>query len=255
LSLAGGSAAEYRIAVIPGDYIGPEVVGAGLAVLRRIEALGLGRFRLETFPYEAAMPTAVVTRRGAERVIRFALELARRRGRRRHVQCVTKSNALAHLLLLWDEVFAEVAADYPDIATGKCHVDAMSMYVITRPASFDVVVTTNLKGDILSDEAAAVTGSIGLAAGANVNPARTAPSLFEPIHGSAPDIAGRGLANPLAAIGAAALTLDWLGQAEAARRVEAAIAAVLAAGSPRTPDLGGDDRTDDVTNAVLTHLG
>ncbi len=205
-------------------------------------------------PDEIAVQTTVVTRRGAERAMRFAFELARRRGGKRHVHCVTKSNALAHVMELWDETFALVAADYPDIRTGKSHVDAMSMYLIERPAAFDVIVASNLMGDILSDEAAAITGSVGLAGSANLNPARSGPSMFEPIHGSAPDIAGRGLANPLGAIRAAALMLDWLGERGAARLVDGAIDATLAAGHPRTRDLGGDAGTGAMTAAVLDRL-
>ena len=266
---------EYRIAVVPGDNIGPEVVAAGRHVLEHLQACGCGRFIFETFPWgaghylrtgraapedfldtlrpfdaiyfgahgdparvpdrsaraklmhplrqgldlyvnlrparllpgvssplrdpgaidlvivrensegeyagvggrfgrhtdhEMGMQTAVVTRRGAERVMRYAFDLARERGGKKYVHCVTKSNAQPHTMELWDEVFAAVAADYPEIRTGKSHVDAMSMYLINRPADFDVIVTTNLMGDILSDEAAAVTGSVGLAASANLDP-------------------------------------------------------------------------------------
>ena len=205
-------------------------------------------------PQEVATQTTVMTRRGIERVMRFAFELARQRNQKKYVHCVTKSNALAHVMVLWDEVFGEVARDYPDVRTTKSHVDSSSMYVISRPASFDVVVATNLMGDILSDEAAAVVGSIGLAPSANVNPARTSPSMFEPIHGSAPDIAGKGIANPMAAMLAAAMMLEWLGESAAARRVETAVEHVLAQGSARTPDLGGSATTRDVTAAVLRAL-
>jgi tartrate dehydrogenase/decarboxylase/D-malate dehydrogenase len=200
------------------------------------------------------MQSTVITRRGAERLMRFAFDLARRRNGKKYVHCVTKSNALALVMELWDSVFATVAADYPDVWTTKSHVDAMSMYVVTRPASFDVVVATNLMGDIISDEAAAVTGSIGLAASANLNPARTGPSMFEPIHGSAPDIAGRGIANPLATIAAGALLLDWLGEVEASRLVQHAIEAVLQEGLVRTPDLGGSATTAEMTDAIVAQL-
>jgi len=205
-------------------------------------------------PHEVAMQTTVMTRQGIERVMRFAFDLARRRGGKRYVHCVTKSNALAHVMVLWDDVFAAVAAEYPDVRTSKSHVDSSSMYVISRPAAFDVVVATNLMGDILSDEAAAVVGSIGLAPSANVDPRRRNPGMFEPIHGSAPDIAGRGIANPTAAILAAALLLDWLGETESAARIERAVEQVLGARRVRTPDLGGTARTADVTAAVLAAL-
>ena len=205
-------------------------------------------------PHEVAMQMIVITRRGAERIIRYAFELARQRNGKRYVHCVTKSNALKFVMELWDTVFAEVAAEYPDIRTTKAHVDATSMYVISRPSSFDVIVATNLMGDIISDEAAAVAGSIGLAASANVNPDRTGPSMFEPIHGSAPDIAGKGIANPIAAILAAALMLDWIGEPAASRAVNHAVEAVLAERQVRTPDLGGTATTADMTAAVLAHL-
>jgi tartrate dehydrogenase/decarboxylase/D-malate dehydrogenase len=205
-------------------------------------------------PHEVAMQTIVVTRRGAERIIRFAFELARKRNGKRYVHCVTKSNALKFVMELWDQVFAEVAAEYPDVRTTKAHVDSSSMYVISRPSSFDVIVATNLMGDIISDEAACVSGSIGLAASANLNPDRTGPSMFEPIHGSAPDIAGKGIANPVAAILAAGLMLDWLGETAAAQAVERAVEAVLAAREVRTPDLGGTAGTAEMTAAVLARL-
>ena len=184
----------------------------------------------------------------------YAFDLARQRSGKRYVHCVTKSNAQPHTMELWDEVFTAVTAEYPDIRTGKSHVDAMSMYLISRPAEFDVIVATNLMGDILSDEAAAVTGSVGLAASANLDPTRIGPSMFEPIHGSAPDIAGKGIANPLAAIGAAAMMLDWLGESAAARGVNGAIEAVLHAGAVRTPDLGGTATTAAMTDAVISAL-
>jgi len=203
---------------------------------------------------EVAIQTSVVSRRGTERIMRYAFELARRRNGKKYVHCVTKSNALSYTMVLWDEVFARVAAEYPDIRTAKSHVDAMSMYIITRPASFDVVVATNLMGDIISDEAACVCGSIGLAASANINPSRRTPALFEPIHGSAPDIAGRGIANPIGAILAAGMMLDWLGETKASRAVEAAVAMVLATGRVRTPDLAGHASTADMTDAILAGL-
>jgi tartrate dehydrogenase/decarboxylase / D-malate dehydrogenase len=206
-------------------------------------------------PDEVAMMTTVVTRRGAERIIRHAFEVARKRNGKKYVHCVTKSNALAYVMVLWDKVFEEVAARYPDVRTTKAHVDATSMYIITRPSSFDVVVATNLMGDIISDEASAATGSIGLAPSANVNPERRKPAMFEPIHGSAPDIAGQQRANPTAAILAAAMMLDWLGESEAAKAIERSVGHVLEARRSVTPDLGGTARTSELTDAVLTELG
>ena len=351
---------EYRVAVIPGDNIGPEVVAEGLRVLRELENARICKFAFETFPWgaghvlkagraapedvaqilhpfdaiymgahgdpanvpdrfssqqlmhpirkgldlyanvrpvkwwpgtpiplkqsdpidfvvvrentegeysntggsvhagtpeEVAMMTTVITRRGAERIIRHAFETARKRNGKRYVHCVTKSNALAYVMVLWDTVFAEVAAQYPDIRTTKAHVDATAMYVITRPSTFDVLVTTNLMGDIISDESSAATGSIGLAPSANVNPERRKPAMFEPVHGSAPDIAGQEKANPTAAILAAAMMLDWLGESEAAQAIERSVGRVLEARRFVTPDLGGTARTSEVTGAILAELG
>jgi tartrate dehydrogenase/decarboxylase/D-malate dehydrogenase len=205
-------------------------------------------------PQAIATQLIMVTRHGAERVMRFAFETARRRNRKKHVWCVTKSNAVAGAMQLWDDTFAEVAKDYPDITTSKSHVDAMSMYLITRYSEFDVVVTTNLMGDILSEEGATLAGSLGVAASANLRPDRSAPSMFEPSHGSAPDIAGTDTANPLAAIGAGALMLDWLGEGEAAKLVSGAIESVLAEAAVRTRDLGGTATTVQMTDAVIAAI-
>jgi tartrate dehydrogenase/decarboxylase/D-malate dehydrogenase len=202
-------------------------------------------------PHEVAMQTATFTRHGTERVIRFAFDLARRRGRKRLVTSVTKSNAQGYSMAFWDRVFAAVAREYPDIRTESLLVDAACMDLVRRPIDFDVMVASNLFGDILTDLSAAITGSLGLAPSANLNPARSAPSLFEPVHGSAPDIAGKGIANPLAAMLAGAMMLDFLGASGAAARVEAAVRGVLAAGRALTPDLGGTATTDAVTAAVL----
>lgn len=350
---------DYRIALIPGDNIGPEVVAEGRRVLAHIEALGYCRFSFASFPWgsghylatgraapenlcdelrpfdaiyfgahgdparvpdhvgsqqlmhpirkgfelfanvrpvksyagvpgplknpapidfvivrentegeysgtggrihegtpnEVAMMATVITRRASERIIRFAFELARRRNGKKYVHCVTKSNALRFTMVLWDAVFDEIAAGYPDVRTTRAHVDSTSMYVISRPESFDVMVATNLMGDILSDEAACAAGSIGLAASANLDPTRKGPSMFEPIHGSAPDIAGRGIANPAATILAGAMMLDWLGETAAATSVNDAVEAVLAEGRVRTPDMGGNARTTDVTDAVIAKI-
>jgi tartrate dehydrogenase/decarboxylase/D-malate dehydrogenase len=157
-------------------------------------------------------------------------------------------------MVLWDRVFDEVAREFPDLETESLLVDAAAMNFVRRPETFDVVVASNLFGDILSDLSAVVTGSIGLAPSANLDPQRRAPSLFEPVHGSAPDIAGRGIANPLAAILSAAMMLDHLGEAQAARSVEGSVKAVLEAGSVRTPDLGGSSSTEDVAAAVVAKL-
>ena len=205
-------------------------------------------------PYEVAIQTATFTRHGTERVIRFAFDLARRRNRNRLVTSVTKSNAQGFSMAFWDRVFATVARDYPDIRTESLLVDAACMDLVRRPVDFDVMVASNLFGDILTDLSAAITGSIGLAPSANLNPPRTFPSLFEPVHGSAPDIVGKGIANPLATMLAGAMMVDFLGEAESAARIEQAVRAVLAEGRSVTPDLGGSGTTRSVTEAVLARI-
>jgi tartrate dehydrogenase/decarboxylase/D-malate dehydrogenase len=207
----------------------------------------------EGTPHEIAIQTAIFTRRGCERVMRAAFEGARKR--RKKLTSITKSNAQVFGMVLWDEVFRAVARDYPDVQSNSLLIDAAAMDFVRKPEAFDVVVASNLFGDILTDLSAIVTGSMGLAASGNVNPERTAPSMFEPVHGSAPDIAGKGIANPLAAILSAGMLLDHLGFHLAATAVRNAVAAVLKAGAPRTPDLGGTDGTDDVAVAVVAALG
>jgi tartrate dehydrogenase/decarboxylase/D-malate dehydrogenase len=203
-------------------------------------------------PYETATQTAVFTRRGCQRIMRAAFAAARTR--RRHVTSITKSNAQQYTLGLWDECFFEVAKEFPDVAARPLLVDAAAMDFVRKPESFDVVVASNLFGDILTDLSAIVTGSVGLAASANINPERTFPSMFEPVHGSAPDIAGKGIANPLAAILSAKLMLDHLGQTKAASRMQQAVAVVLKARKVRTPDLGGQATTMEMAEAVLRAL-
>ena len=203
-------------------------------------------------PHEIAIQTSVYTRRGCERIMRAAFEGARRR--RKKVTSITKSNAQIFGMVLWDEVFRSVAKDYPDVQSGSLLIDAAAMDFVRKPEAFDVVVASNLFGDILTDLSAIVTGSMGLAASANINPERAFPSMFEPVHGSAPDIAGKGIANPLAAILSAGMMLDHLGLERSAAAVRRAVAAVLKAGKPRTPDLGGTAKTDAVADAVLASL-
>ena len=349
----------HRIAVIPGDNVGPEVVREGLKVLRKLESLGLAAFEFTEFPWgagyylktgvamaedglqtlkgfdaiffgshgdparvpdhissqglmhrirkgfdlyvnlrplrllpgvtspirdksdidfvvvrensegeysgiggrlhagtpeELAIHTTVITHKGSERVMRFAFELARKRGGKKRVSAATKSNALAQSMSLWDEVFAEVSRDYPDVAAEKFHIDAFTAHLIRQPERFDVIVATNLFGDILSDEGAMITGSLGLAAGANLDPERRNPSLFEPIHGSAPDIAGKGIANPVATILAAGMMMEWLGDASCATLIEGAVQAVLAEGRVLTRDLGGSSSTSEFGDAVCEKL-
>jgi len=214
----------------------------------------VGGFVHHDQPEEIAVQSAVFTRRGIERVVRFAFELARRRNGKQRVTSVTKSNAQGFGMVLWDRTFAAVANEFPDISTESLLVDAAAMNFIRRPESFDVVVASNLFGDILSDISAILVGSMGLAPSANLDPERRYPSMFEPVHGSAPDIAGKGVVNPLATILSAAMMLDHLEASEAAQSVERAVAAVLAERHVRTPDLGGTSSTEEVTNAVLDSI-
>src|SRR5947209_164203 len=187
---------------------------------------GEGGFLRKGTPHEVATQGSVNTRMGVERCVRFAFDLARSR-QRRHLTLVHKTNVLTFAGDLWQRTFAEVAAEHADVATDYCHVDAACIHLVENRARFDVIVTDNLFGDILTDLAGAVTGGIGLAASANLNPERTGPSLFEPVHGSAPDIAGTGTANPLAAIRSAAMMLEFLGEADAAARVGQACTATV----------------------------
>lgn len=205
-------------------------------------------------PHDVAIQTAVFTRRGCERIIRAAFNAAAQRPRKR-VCSVTKSNAQGYSMVLWDEVFASVASEYPHIATESLLVDRAVMEFVRRPESFDVVVASNLFGDILTDLAAIIVGSMGLAASGNIDPTRTHPSMFEPVHGSAPDITGKGIANPLAAILSAAMLFEHLQLDAAAQAIHAAVAKVLAENGPRTPDLGGTGTTEQVGAAVAAAVG
>jgi tartrate dehydrogenase/decarboxylase/D-malate dehydrogenase len=214
----------------------------------------VGGFVYHNQPDEVAIQTSVFTRRGVERIIRFAFELAVRRNKKRRVTSITKSNAQGFGMVLWDRTFKAVAEEFPGIETESLLVDAAAMNFIRRPDTFDVVVGSNLFGDILSDISAILVGSMGLAPSANLDPLRRFPSMFEPVHGSAPDIAGRGLVNPLATILSAGQMLDHLELPEAAAAVERAVAKVLAAGRSLTADLGGSASTSEVTQAVLEAL-
>jgi tartrate dehydrogenase/decarboxylase/D-malate dehydrogenase len=205
-------------------------------------------------PQELAIQTAVFTRTGCERIIRFAFELARKRNKKKHVTSVTKSNAQKYGMVFWDTIFNEVAADYPDIATASNLVDAAAMNFIRRPEAFDVVVASNLFADILTDLGAVIMGGMGFAPSANLNPERTYPSMFESVHGSAPDIKGRGIANPLATIWAGQMMLDFLGEQDAAARLLRALATHVQSGQVHTPDLGGSSSTSEVGDHLCTVL-
>ena len=199
--------------------------------------------------HDVAIQTSVFTRRGCERIIRAAFEKAVTRPRHR-VASITKSNAQGYGMVLWDEVFSVVAKEYPQIETESLLIDRAVMEFVRRPESFDVVVASNLFGDILTDLSAIIVGSMGLAASGNIDPTRQHPSLFEPVHGSAPDITGQGIANPLAAILSAAMMLDHLGESSASQAIHIAVAELLRTQGPRTPDLGGYAKTHEVGEAV-----
>ncbi len=201
---------------------------------------------------EVALQTNVFTRRGCERIIVSAFELAMTR--RRRLTSITKSNAQVHSMVLWDEVFRDVKQRFPDVATSSLFVDAAAMDLVRRPWDFDVLVASNLFGDILSDLSAAVVGGLGLAPSGNIDPTRRFPSMFEPVHGSAPDIAGRGVANPIAAVLSAAMMLEHLGHGKEGQRLTAAVDSVLSAGTVRTPDLGGSAGTAAMTDALIAAL-
>jgi tartrate dehydrogenase/decarboxylase/D-malate dehydrogenase len=203
-------------------------------------------------PEEIATETSVFTRKGVERIHRFAFELARKR-RKKHLTLVTKSNAQRHGMVLWDEIFFEVAKQFPDVNTDRVLVDAMTTRMVLKPGSIDTVVASNLHADILSDLAAALSGSLGIAPTANLNPEKKFPSMFEPIHGSAFDITGKGVANPVATFWTAAMMLEHLGEMAASARLMKAIETVTAR-KIFTPDLGGSARTADVTRAVIAAL-
>lgn len=207
-----------------------------------------GRLHVGT-PHELAEQTAIFTRHGIERIVKYAFEIASKRPRKM-LQSATKSNALRYGMVLWDEVAEGVSKNYPDVNYKKYYVDAIAARMVTHPGTLDVIVASNLFGDILTDLGAAVSGSLGVAPGANINPERIHPSMFEPIHGSAPDIAGKGVANPIGAIWAGAMMLDHLGHKDIHDRIVGAIERVVASGKSRTPDLGGTARTSELADAI-----
>ena len=217
------------------------------------EYSGQGEWRNEGTSEETAVQYGVFSRRGCERIMRYAYEMARREGRT--LTSISKGNALNYSMVFWDKVFGEVGKEYPDVETRSLLVDAAAMFMVKDPKRFQIVVASNLFGDILTDLGAAISGGMGLAAGANINPERRFPSMFEPIHGSAPDIAGKGVANPLATVWSASQMLEFLGHGDAAGWLVAAIEKVLSDGATLTPDLGGAARTPDVGDAIAAAVG
>jgi tartrate dehydrogenase/decarboxylase/D-malate dehydrogenase len=201
---------------------------------------------------EIAVQQTVFTKRGVNRVLRFAFDLARQR--KKHVTSATKSNGIIHTMPFWDECFREIAGGYSDVKTDQYHIDILTAHFVRHPDWFDVVVGSNLFGDILSDLGPAVVGSIGIAPSANLNPEREFPSMFEPVHGSAPDIAGKGIANPIGQIWSGAMMLRHMGAPEAADAVENAIAETLACSAIRTPDIGGSSTTKELGSAIAEQV-
>jgi tartrate dehydrogenase/decarboxylase/D-malate dehydrogenase len=201
-------------------------------------------------PEELAVQQAVFTRKGCDRIMRYAFERAR--GRRRHVTSGTKSNGIIHSMPFWDERFAEMAKAYPDVKTAQYHIDILTAHFVQHPDWFDVVVASNLFGDILSDLGPAIAGSIGIAPGGNINPEKEYPSMFEPVHGSAPDIAGKGIANPVAQIWTGAMLVEHLGHADAAAAIVSAIEKVVEEARAVTRDLGGKASTREAGEAIAT---
>lgn len=213
------------------------------------EYSGAGEWLFKGQTNEVVLQNSVFSRRGTERIIRYAFEMAKKEGK--SLTSISKANALNYSMVFWDQVFEEVSADYPEVETASYLVDAAAMLMIKDPKRFEVVVTSNLFGDILTDLGAALAGGIGLAAGANINPERGYPSMFEPIHGSAPDIAGKGTANPLAAIWSASQMLDFFGYEKYGKQVLTAIEELLIEGKVLTPDMNGTASTQEVGNRVV----
>ena len=216
------------------------------------EYSGSGAWLYKGSPEEVVIQNGVFSRRGTERIMRYAYELARRE--KKTLTSISKGNALNYSMVFWDQVFKEVGEEYPDVETHSLLVDAASMFMVKDPKRFQIVVASNLFGDILTDLGAAISGGMGLAAGANINPERVFPSMFEPIHGSAPDIAGKGLANPLATVWSASQMLDFFGHVDRARELIDVIERLLVAKKCLTPDLGGSATTAQVGDAVASEF-
>lgn len=216
------------------------------------EYAGSGSWLFKGKPNEVVIQDGVFSRKGCERVIRYAYELARKEGKT--LTSISKANALNYSMVFWDQIFAEVGKDYPEVKTYSYLVDAASMFMVKDPKRFEVVVTSNLFGDILTDLGAAIAGGMGLAAGANLNPERQFPSMFEPIHGSAPDIAGKGIANPLATVWSASQMLDFFGQETWGARLIDCIEELLVEKQVLTPDLGGTASTSEVGDAIVKKM-
>ncbi|MGX9134394.1 tartrate dehydrogenase [Rummeliibacillus sp. JY-2-4R] len=202
---------------------------------------------------DMAIQNAVFTKKGTERVLRYAFELARQKGKRKHVTAATKSNGINHTMPFWDEYVQKINQEYPDITSNTVHIDALAAFFVSKPETMDIVVASNLFGDILTDLGAAIVGGLGIAPSANINPEKNYPSMFEPVHGSAPDIAGKGIANPLASIWCTSMMLDHLGHPESAKAIIDVMEEVLLE-KVVTPDLGGNATTEQVGDAICQKL-
>ena len=217
------------------------------------EYAGEGSWLFRGKPEEVVLQTGVFSRKGTERIIRYAYELARREGKK--LTSISKGNALNYSMVFWDSVFAEVGKEYPDVKTDSLLVDAASMFFVKNPKRFEIVVTSNLFGDKITDLGAAISGGMGLAAGANINPERKYPSMFEPIHGSAPDIAGKQISNPLASIWSASQMLDFFGHEDWGKKVIDTIERLMVEAKVLTPDMNGSAKTSEVGDEVVRLLG
>ncbi|KAF0818293.1 D-malate dehydrogenase [Bacillus sp. ZZV12-4809] len=218
------------------------------------EYSSIGGRMYEGTDLDMAMQTSVFTRKGVERVLRYAFDLAEKQGKRKHVTAATKSNGIIHTMPFWDQYVERINQEYPLVTSNTVHIDALAAFFISKPETMDVVVASNLFGDILTDLGAAIVGGLGIAPSANINPKKKFPSMFEPVHGSAPDIAGKGIANPIASIWCTSMLLDHLGQAESAKAIIDAMEDVLQEKEVLTPDLGGKSTTEQVGDYICKKL-
>lgn len=218
------------------------------------EYSSIGGRMYEGTDLDMAMQTSVFTRKGVERVLRYAFDLADKQGKKKHVTAATKSNGINHTMPFWDEYVERINQEYPQVTSNTVHIDALAAFFVSKPETMDVVVASNLFGDILTDLGAAIVGGLGIAPSANINPEKKYPSMFEPVHGSAPDIAGKGIANPLASIWCTSMMLDHLGQAESAKAIIDAMEDVLQEKEVLTSDLGGKSTTEQVGDYICKKL-